>query len=370
MARIRDLSPNKQRITAHSLDKSVVCEHQAVEDADGAQLLHLSTFGSKDRVSHPKSSQSLQFDAKIAAQLTQVFRDTFGDEELGIQTRWDLAFPTGVTLDPSILTNAYNKNPDLFRELIGNDEAADDVVAMARRRNQVALFKGLLTDPDFFARAVEETSSESPEAVWQRFFEDNAWIFGVSLSGQFLTEWSDEKLEQVVVGNSIGGVGKRADALMRTSGRIKSMVFAEIKTHQTKLLRKDPYRPGCWAPSSEVSGAVAQVQGTIHRTVDQIGRRLQEKASDGSDVPGDYTYLLRPRSYLIVGDLTSLHGESGGVHEDRFRSFELFRRNLTEPEILTFDELLARAEWMVSTSAVPDSNATKLDKSEEGLALS
>lgn len=36
-----------------------------------------------------------------------------------------------------------------------------------------------------------------------------------------------------------------------------------------------------------------------------------------------------------------------GVHAAKYQSFELYRRNLYEPEIVTFDELLARAEWHV-----------------------
>jgi hypothetical protein len=60
------------------------------------------------------------------------------------------------------------------------------------------------------------------------------------------------------------------------------------------------------------------------------------------------TYLLRPRSFLILGDLSQLQGAGGGVHRARFSSFELYRRNLYEPEILTFDELLARAEWHIA----------------------
>jgi hypothetical protein len=31
---------------------------------------------------------------------------------------------------------------------------------------------------------------------------------------------------------------------------------------------------------------------------------------------------------------------SGGHHRDRIRSFELYRRQLQDPEIVTFDELL------------------------------
>lgn len=71
---------------------------------------------------------------------------------------------------------------------------------------------------------------------------------------------------------------------------------------------------------------------------------------------------MRPRSYLIVGSLDELIGDGGGVHHDKFRSFELHRRNLYEPEVLTFDEVLARAEWQVSKLAPesrsdPDSGA-------------
>lgn len=349
VARILELGPNNQRITAHSVDKGVVCEHQVVQDDDGTTLLHLSTFGSKDRVSDPKSSQSLQFDAKVAANLTKVFRDAFGDEALQIQGRMDIAFPADIALDPAFLANAYDRNPEAFRQLISDDETAVDVVAMAHRRGEVKRFRRLLEDDAYFA-ATQKAGKLKPEAVWQQFFEANPWIFGVSLSGQLLTSWDEKKLEQVVVGESVKGVGKRTDALLRTSGRIRSLVFTEIKTHKTDLLAKRPYRSGCWAPSTEVSGAVAQLQGTVDRAIDDIGRHLQRKARDGSTIPGDLTHVFRPRSYVIVGDLGSLFGEEGGVHDDKFRSFELFRRNLTEPEVLTFDELLARAEWIVGTS--------------------
>jgi hypothetical protein len=49
---------------------------------------------------------------------------------------------------------------------------------------------------------------------------------------------------------------------------------------------------------------------------------------------------------VIAGRLDQLRGP-GGVHVAKYRSFELFRRNLYEPEIITYDELLARAEWHI-----------------------
>lgn len=246
--------------------------------------------------------------------------------------------------DPDSLARLYQRAPDQVRDLIRNDAAARDVVALEARRRQLETFRRLLDDDDFLDEEVARTPGQRPEGVWQRLFEANPWMLGVALTGQLLTSWSDEKLEQVVVGASVRTAGKRTDALLRTAGRIRSMVFTEIKTHHTALLQGE-YRSGCWSASAELVGAIAQLQGTVHRAVTEIGERLATVDDDGADVPGEFTYLLRPRSFVIVGDLSQLTGVAGGDHQDKVRSFELFRRQLHEPEILTFDEVLARAEW-------------------------
>ena len=62
------------------------------------------------------------------------------------------------------------------------------------------------------------------------------------------------------------------------------------------------------------------------------------------------TYLFQPRPSLIVGQLNELYGERGGPHHAKIRSFELFRRSVAAPEIVTYDELLARAQWLVSSA--------------------
>jgi hypothetical protein len=62
------------------------------------------------------------------------------------------------------------------------------------------------------------------------------------------------------------------------------------------------------------------------------------------------TFLLRPRSFVVAGTLAQLTGPAGGAIADQFRSFELFRRSLHEPEVVTFDELVARAEWHVEVA--------------------
>ncbi|MET9216299.1 MULTISPECIES: Shedu immune nuclease family protein [unclassified Nocardia] len=336
MARVTKVVKNSQRIRPHSAESSVECRYQEITDGDGEKLLHLSTFGSKHRASEPKSSQSLQVDRTIGISLVELFCETFG-----------LAAP-GDDYEPR-LVEAYRANPALFRQLIAEDVTANDVIGWAHRRVQVERFRRLMTDDDAFAEEAAEIPGKGTEKVWQRFFEQNSWILGTSLATQLLTSWSDDRLEQVVAGYSIAEVGKRTDALMRTAGRVRSMVFVEFKTHKTELLREREYRSGVWMPSSELSGAVAQVQSTVHLATKTIHDQLQSKDAEGFYVPDDWTYMLRPRSYVVVGQLGQFLAPSGGHHEQKIRSFELYRRDLTSPEVVTFDELLAKAEWMVST---------------------
>jgi hypothetical protein len=248
--------------------------------------------------------------------------------------------------DPDAIARIYNSDPGRFRALVEYDPEATDVIALAHRREIVEHFRQLLTEPDFFESERQQTPGGGKEAVWQRFLEQNPWILGIGLAGQLLTSWSNEKLEQTVAGFSVSGPGKRTDALLRTSGSIRSLVFAEIKHHLTDLLGTQ-YRTACWAPSDELAGGVAQVQQTVHLATQQIGTALRDLDAESAET-GDATYLYRPRSFLIIGNTAELRGSSGGPVPQRVSSFELYRRNLYEPEILTFDELLARAEWHVA----------------------
>ena len=74
MARVRSISPSDQRVNAHPTE--VDCEYTVVAEG-GQRLLHLSTFGSDNRASSRKSSQSLQFDVDRARELIQIIDKAF-----------------------------------------------------------------------------------------------------------------------------------------------------------------------------------------------------------------------------------------------------------------------------------------------------
>lgn len=265
-----------------------------------------------------------------------------------------------ILADPATLAT-YDVEPDVLRTIVERDASATDIIAVAGRRAAVARFRQLLDDPNYFESERQRLGVRGEEAVWQILFEEQPWILGVGLSQQLLTSWSSEKLEQVVIGYSINARGKRVDALLRTDGLIRSMVFVEIKTANTDLLENKPYRPGVWAPSRELAGGVSQIHATVSAATTDIGARLASKGEDGVEVPNDWTYLYQPRSFLIIGSMKEFLGADGGHHVDKYRSFELYRRNVQAPEIVTFDELLARAECIVDFSETDSLNGRQPD---------
>lgn len=261
--------------------------------------------------------------------------DPEGQETLKV----DEDFLAAILADPGSAQQVYNRDPERFKTLIQSDVSATDVVAIAARRDALLRFEKLLNDPAEFERARE---GGKREAVWQRFFEKNPWILGVGLSGHLFTAYDPQKLERTVAGSSIADRGKRVDALLTTSGVVRSLVFAEFKLHDDPLLHEQ-FRPGCWSPSSNLTSGIAQAQTTIARARDDLGEWLAPRDEQGF-ATGETVFTGMPRSFLIVGRLDSLTRD-GRPHPDMVRSLELFRGHLQTPEVLTYDEVLARARW-------------------------
>jgi hypothetical protein len=233
---------------------------------------------------------------------------------------------------------------ELFASLMESEHLQRDLVAVGYRRKELGYFEKLLTDGKFFL-VEQQRLSCSPESVWQQFFERNSWIFGYGLSYQFLTALDDRKLEQVVGGADVTNRGKRTDALMKTRARINSLCFVEIKRHDTPLLAAQAYRSAAWPPSKELSGAISQMQVTVQTALERIGRKLVPEDDEGNPT-GESLFNVQPRSFVVAGCLDEFHTPNG-INEAKVRSFELYRQNIGRPEILTFDELLARAKFIV-----------------------
>jgi hypothetical protein len=191
------------------------------------------------------------------------------------------------------------------------------------------------------ARAVELFSQHiddpiATEPKWQKFFETNEWIFGHGLDYRFLHRI---QAQANYGGVELDGTGApRGDFIMATMARVGFTVLVEIKTPFTPLLGNGQYRNRAYKIGPELSGGVAQVQAQCAIWAEEGARgRNNAERLQKADI---HTY--EPKGILVIGDTRQIAEDP-----DKRATFERFRRNLHNPEILTFDELLQRAKFMV-----------------------
>lgn len=192
-----------------------------------------------------------------------------------------------------------------------------------QRRRVISAFKNALA------------KDKGGEAQWQKFFAANLWIFGYGLNFQIL----DLIEEQPHYGGKTmhGRGGQRGDYLLSTRAGARFTVIVDIKTPHALLVEDEPYRNKVHRVGGDVTGGVAQLQSYC-RTWVVDGSRQEENRHD---LEQENVSTYEPKSILVIGNTKQL----STTHKRA--SFEMFRRNLHNPEILTFDELLARDEFIV-----------------------
>lgn len=227
-------------------------------------------------------------------------------------------------LDAGVATDFLKKLSEENGELAAQFADAE---IQSHRRKSLAQFQEML-DNDTLA-----------EPDWQKFFEDNQWIFGYGLRYQFV---SIDQSQPRYGGGRIDGKGdEKGDFLGHSVADIKYTCLVEIKKPSTLLLSEDKYRNGTYAISRELAGAVAQMQAN------STTWEIEGSRTDGNrdKLEGNGIYTVSPKSIVIIGNTKELAGS-----RDKIKSFELFRQNLRSPEVITFDELFERAKFIVDGS--------------------
>lgn len=237
---------------------------------------------------------------------------------------------------------------EAIRTALGENLTQADLDLIVNRKSVLDRFNRMLTDDHFFVAEQARLGKARPEDVWQHFFEENPWIFGYGLNLIPCESYDEAKLEQITTGASLfGGAGKRSDAVLRMRGAVSSLLFCEIKRHDTPLLAGTPYRPpDVYRASNDVVGAVAQVQKTADKAVREIGAYVRRHyEADGT--PADFEVTtVRPRQVVVGGRSTEFE-VGGALNPEKVSSFEQYRRSILDTEIVTFDELYERARFII-----------------------
>ncbi|QBR89466.1 DUF4263 domain-containing protein [Microbacterium wangchenii] len=214
----------------------------------------------------------------------------------------------------------------LISTLLGSSLSENEINLISDRKSTIEYFENLLTDPAFFAKE-QIRKGTTPEALWQAFFEGATWIFGYGLSLVGHDAFDSGRLEQITTGANLwSGAGKRSDAVMRSRAVISTLLFCEIKRHDTPLLKTKLYRtPDVYVPTEELVGGVAQLQKTVRKAYRQFINQIEHHTKpDGTPTGLDFS-TTRARQVLLVGNLAEFRSEHG-VNSEQMESFELYRK--------------------------------------------
>ena len=201
--------------------------------------------------------------------------------------------------------------------------AEDQPEKLAKLRGDIEL----VTLEALIKRYEEMLGEKLAEGRWQDFFNENPFILNMAF-GYPVIKVRDQAS---VGGRKLSADGEKiTDFLVKNSLTNNTAIF-EIKTPQTAILNKTPFRDGVFTPSADLSGSINQALDQKYQFQKQIAQIK------------DNTRLYDIESYAVHCCLVIGKTPDG---DDQKKSFELFRRNSKDVEIVTFDELLEKLKQL------------------------
>lgn len=248
--------------------------------------------------------------------------------------------PNKVLVDKNLgdIINQLSKLKDAEREAIletlrNNVLTKADLDILSGRKDGLEEFKGNLKD-----------LSKLDEPQWQGFFKRNSWIFGYGLDYRFLSI-----LQKEASVSSVDLDGKNEVISDFLLGDNNFTVIVELKRPDTALFETDKNRSESWRLSRDLTYAVSQI--LTQKAEWEIKSETQQFTESGEPITQS---TVDPKTILIIGHTDQFKGATKEALIKR-KTFELFRRNSRAIEIVTYDELLERAKFIVSDSKKDES---------------
>ena len=177
----------------------------------------------------------------------------------------------------------------------------------------------------------ENNRARSDEDYWQQLLERHSWVISQVYAYPFVIIQG----QAYVGGKRVDNRGGNVVDFLYTNSITENVALVEIKTPPTPLLEASEYRNNTYNVSRELSGAAQQL--------------LVAKSSlirEYRNLAGDEMPLIRPfspKALLVIGDTAGLPAAVAAP-----RSFELYRNNLREIDVVTFDELADKVKQLVN----------------------
>ncbi|EMO64015.1 PF14082 domain protein [Leptospira borgpetersenii serovar Pomona str. 200901868] len=175
----------------------------------------------------------------------------------------------------------------------------------------------------------EENLLHSSEDFWQKEFEDNSYV----ISQLFTSPVTIMQSKAYLGGKNIDNTGGSLVDYLFVNKLTKNTSIIELKTPGTRLLGSN-YRNTIYNISAELSGAIVQ----LSNYKDELLKNYYPLTHLNKGIFHAYD----PSCILIVGNFaTELDSE------EKVKSFELFRQQLQNIQIITFDELFEKMRLLI-----------------------
>lgn len=239
--------------------------------------------------------------------------------------------PTKILVDKD-LAEIVDKLSDLDKEK--RESVLETLKNTVLTKEDLNILSGRKEGLELFQEFLEKDISEKD---WQLFFKNNSWIFGYGLDYRFL---SILQREASVSGTDLSGKNEvKLDYLL---GDKNFTILVELKRPDTNLFEIDKNRSESWKLSKELTYAVSQI--LAQKAEWQI--KAQTDQYDDNDEKIDQN-TFDPKTILIIGHSNQYSGDTK-TDLIKKKTFELYRRNSRNIEILTYDELFGRAQFIVN----------------------
>ncbi len=245
-----------------------------------------------------------------------------------------------------ILTLLKTDNGLEVIETLLKDESltSKDLVNIGYRKSQLKLFEEFIADEEKLQEYanLEGRTDKKPEKIWQYFFNKNNWIFGYGLDYRIQTNFDSE----VSVGDG-GTQDQEKPSVDFLNTYTNFTVLVELKKPTTELFKNSTSaRSGTCGLSSELITGYTQCL--------EQKAEWQIKSDHGKNRSKDGTKELEqrtrdPKVFLVIGNLGKEVLEETNLSKKDLMldTFELFRRDSRNVEIITYDELYERAKFIV-----------------------
>lgn len=215
---------------------------------------------------------------------------------------------------------------DLFDKLVlAGDFLSSDTLLTTKSNIDKQYIEDVIAD--YKKMMGQKNESASLEKKWQDFLGKHNWVFSYVFSFPILLV----QKEAYVGGKNISNAnGKVTDFLVKNS-LTNNVAFLEIKTHKTELIgTKKAYRGNDVFPmSKDLTGGITQVLNQRDNFQKEF---YAHKAKSEEQLE-----TVNSKCLVLMGSVTNLN-------KGELKSFELFRTNSRDVEIIGFDELLSRFE--------------------------